>query len=88
MGKTLSGIVAALGLALAAGCADHTNISAVGENKVLTRPDGCEKVKDIRYQIVPGETYNVYQLLCEQDGGLVLYSRDSTDEEWTSITVE
>ena len=89
MNRTLAGIGAAVGLAaLAAGCGDKTEVSAIGEKIVLARPEGCEKLTGIGYQIIPGETYDIFQLHCEQDGGLVLYSRKSNDAEWTSITVK
>lgn len=79
-------LLATLGLAaLVASCSDKTNVSTIGENKILTKPAGCETVKDIRYECYHGGC--AYQLLCEQDGGMVLYNRDSTEDEWTSISL-
>lgn len=81
-------ILAALGLAaLVAGCdTTKTNVSTVGENYVLTKPDGCETVKDIRYEC--GDSWCQYQLFCEQDGGMVLYTRNKVLSEWTSFSVK
>ena len=91
MNRTLAGIGAAVGLAaLAAGCGEKTDVSAVSSDfVVLTKPTGCEKVKDIRKnQWGPSAGEKEYQVFCVQDGGEVLYSRISNDAEWTSITVK
>ncbi|MDI6737447.1 MAG: hypothetical protein QME12_02925 [Nanoarchaeota archaeon] len=79
-------LLAALGLAvMVAGC-DKTNVSTVGENEVLTKPVGCETVKDIRFY-TGSRGFHGYQLLCEQDGGLVLYTRGKDSGAWTGISV-
>lgn len=75
-------ILAVLGLAALVASCDKTDVSKVGEDKLLTKPVGCETVKDIRYV-----HSRIYQLLCEQDGGMVLYSRNIDGSEWTSISV-
>lgn len=81
----MKAVLAALGLAaLITGC-DKTDVSAVGEDKALAKPAGCETVKDIRYE--RGHNSASYQVLCEQDGGMVLYTRNTGDSEWTSISV-
>ncbi|HII14855.1 MAG TPA: hypothetical protein HA362_00925 [Nanoarchaeota archaeon] len=89
MNKTLVALALGIG-ALSAGCPEKRDVSAISEDfVVLARPQSCERVTDIRkYQWGPNAREKEYQILCEQDGGIVLYSRISNDGEWTSITVK
>ena len=81
--------IMALGLAgiLAAGCDDRT-VSTIGENVNLTRPEGCETVKDVRYNS-SAYGYCRYQILCSnsKDEKLTLYDRFCNNESWRKIEV-
>lgn len=54
----------------------------------LAKPESCETVKDIRYLDGYHEADKAYQLLCEEDGKMVLYTRPYKSEEWASINVK
>ncbi|GEM_PF-4096161 len=72
-----------LGLVGLLGC-EKREISAVGENVTLTKPEGCYKTEDIRLEH-PG----LYQVLCrDEEGNLTLYSRGRYNTEWDKITVK
>ena len=79
--KLKTGIIA-MGLAalVAAGCEEgQTNARSVGETITLTKPEGCEMIKDIRYD----NNHDLCQLLCvDSNYNLVLYSINQPERKW------
>ena len=75
-----------MGLAGLLGC-DKYDISQVQEDVALTKPAGCEMVKDIRLeQSLAGESY---QFLCnDKEKNLVLFHRYTTEEVWHKISTK
>mgnify|MGYP001598529791 CR=1 FL=1 len=75
-----------LGLAGLLGCEDNYDVSRVEQNIELTKPTGCETIKDIRLE--RGNSASYYQILCnDKEGNLTLYHRFSQDEAWQKINV-
>jgi hypothetical protein len=77
---------AAAGLAalVASACTEAPrSTTKVGQDIVLSRPDGCEKVLDIRR-----EQGSEYQVLCEtSQKEVALYFRSNHNDYWRRIYV-
>ena len=76
-----------MGLAGLLGCFEKKyDISRVDENIELTKPVGCETVKDVRYEY--GYSAYSYQILCsDKEGNLTLYNRNTVSDNWQNIRV-
>ncbi|MFA5887595.1 MAG: hypothetical protein WC852_02705 [Candidatus Nanoarchaeia archaeon] len=83
--KTLTKILGVGGLvaALGSGC-EKRDVSAVGETIVVTKPGGCEIVKEFTRN--PDD--QVYNMVCEENGKNVYYDRRFADEKWTRVIFE
>ena len=77
-----------LGLVGLLGC-DKRNVSTVSQNVYLTRPEGCEIEKDIRFS-ESTRGYCRYQVLCgnSKDDTLTLYDRSCSAEAWRKIELK
>jgi len=51
---------------------------------VLTIPNECEELKDIRYEMGHASSRE-YQLLCKSGNNLILFHRDTDENVWTVI---
>ncbi len=70
---------------LSAGCTKN-DVSVTNERVMLTMPDLCQTVKDLRLEY--GYGYHEYQVLCsDSNGNLSLYHREVSDLSWKRIDI-
>ncbi len=81
------GLIGLLGVAAVSGSGCTKNdISKIGEDVKITRPENCATVQDLRYEF--GYANRDYQILCkDKSGNLALYRRDRSEDSWTKIYV-
>ncbi len=81
-------IVFGVGLGYAALTGKLGNSAETSKGTSLTKPAGCETVKDIRYLDGHHDMDKGYQLLCEEQGKTVLYTKGYNQGEWHRISVQ
>lgn len=80
----LKSITVTAGLAGLLGACNETDVSKVDEPVMLTKPEGCATVKDIRYEFTTG--HSEYQVLCsDKNNQLVLYRRGTISNAWRPV---
>ena len=67
--------------ALGSGCINN-DVSKVGKTINLTKPNGCETVKDF------SNDKGMYNLRCEENGRDVYYFRRTNKHNWTRVIFE